>query len=94
MPEIIRLRLSVRDPPDISISVRKVAPHIELKSTVPGNAPWYEGAYSISPDDQRHILETKGKRMREDVNVLPIPIYEVSNSSDGYTIYIGSDLIG
>ena len=51
--------------------------------------PVYEGPYEVTPifEDQR--LETKRKSMSDDITVLAIPIYEVSNPQGGVTVTIG-----
>lgn len=52
--------------------------------------PIYEGAYEITPLAQTDtVMETKGKRMTENVTVLEIPYYETTNESGGYTVIIG-----
>lgn len=36
------------------------------------------------------ILETKHKTLMDDITIKPVPTYEVSNMSGGYTFYIGN----
>ena len=53
--------------------------------------PDYEGAYEVTPRKVADvILQTKDKRMKEDVTVLKIPYWVTSNES-GKTLYIGVD---
>lgn len=51
--------------------------------------PEYEGPYEVVPVFNEQILETKQKSMADDVTVLAIPIYEVSNPQGGTTVTIG-----
>lgn len=55
--------------------------------------PIYDGTYDIKPDVEGQVLETKDKRMANNLNVQPIPFYEVRNQSNGETIVIGGELI-
>lgn len=49
----------------------------------------YEGSYSIKPLPNRaQVLGTKNKMMLDDLTVLEIPYWEVSNTS-GKTVIIG-----
>ena len=51
----------------------------------------YQGDYLITPKARtEQTLETAGKTMTEDVTVLPVPYYEVSNVS-GNTVYIAEE---
>ena len=51
----------------------------------------YDGDYIVTPIPYNsQTLETKDKRMLEDVTVLAIPYYETSNTS-GLTVYIGGE---
>ena len=49
----------------------------------------YSGNYSITPDFETQVLQTQGKRMRNDVTVVPIPVSRTTNLSGGTTVYIG-----
>ena len=57
------------------------------------NGEIYEGEYIVAPKFKTEtILETKYKKMEDDVQVLKIPYYEtISPSSIGYTIIIDTD---
>lgn len=50
----------------------------------------YEGEYTVMPSlDNDIVLETKNKHLYQDVEVLKIPQYEVSNEAGGITFIIG-----
>lgn len=52
--------------------------------------PAYEGAYEVTPQvDEPVVLHTKAKRMKDNVTVNRIPLYEVSNAAGGKTLTIG-----
>ena len=53
-------------------------------------APYYEGAYEVTPATTAQELKTKHKQMTEDVQINAIPFFDVSNTSGGSTVYIGS----
>lgn len=56
-----------------------------------GGYDFYSGEYEVLPKaNENTILPTKNKILEENVIVLDIPYYEVSNV-DGITIYIGKD---
>ena len=50
--------------------------------------PVYEGAYDVTPKTVAQTLQTKDKKMKDDVAVLAIPYFEISNT-DGTTVIIG-----
>ena len=50
--------------------------------------PVYSGAYAVTPKTVAQTLETKDKKMKDNVSVLAIPYFEVSNT-DGITVIIG-----
>ena len=52
------------------------------------NVPEYTGAYDVTPKTVAQTLETKDKKMKDNVSVLAIPYFEVSNT-DGITVIIG-----
>ena len=55
-----------------------------------GDSPPYTGDYEVTPTvGEETILQTKGKRMTDNVTVTGIPIAEVSNAAGGKTITIG-----
>ena len=53
--------------------------------------PAYEGEYTVTPTQEAVTLNTKNLKMLDDVIVLKIPYYEVTNLSGGYTVYIGGN---
>lgn len=48
----------------------------------------YEGSYEIVPKVHDQIVETKNKYLKEDLTVVAIPYYDVSNTVGGTTVYI------
>ena len=52
----------------------------------------YEGTLTVIPKaHEQQILETKDKRMMNNITVQKIPYFETSNDT-GKTIYIGSEV--
>ena len=52
----------------------------------------YTGDYTVTPKIyEATVLPTKAKNMREDVTVLKIPQFEVSNESGGITLIMGNE---
>ena len=49
----------------------------------------YDGDYTVTPDIVVQTLPTAGKLLNEDMIVLEIPLYEVSNQQNGTTAIIG-----
>ena len=73
------------------LSVRET---IKGSVTIPKgfNQEPYEGPYEVMPSTRDDVvLETKKKRMTDDVTVFKIPYFETSNES-GYTVYIASEV--
>ena len=57
-----------------------------------GGSPPYTGEYTVVPKaDEPTVLETKGKRMTDDVTVTKIPYYETANPL-GDTVYIAAEV--
>lgn len=55
-----------------------------------GSIPPYEGDYEVTPKvNEDQTLPTKNHRMKEDLTVTKIPVYEVSGPTGGTTIIIG-----
>lgn len=55
-----------------------------------GEDAYYEGDYVIIPKAyEKQVLETKNKRMYDDITVKKVPYFETSND-DGETVYIAS----
>lgn len=58
-----------------------------------GDLPLYEGAYEVTPSAKNaQTLYTARKMMDADVKVNKIPYTETSNSSNGITVNIGSEV--
>lgn len=55
------------------------------------DVPVYEGEYSVKPKVEEQALPTAGKMMRDDMKILSIPFFSVSNSTGGNTVYIGTE---
>lgn len=64
----------------------------ELESNPGISAETYSGAYTVTPSSSEQTLETASKLMEDDVTVKEIPYYDVSNTSGGSTVYIGTEV--
>ena len=51
----------------------------------------YLGDYKVNPKLIKQTLETRSKVMYDNVTINEIPVYEVSNTSGGTTIYIAKE---
>ena len=49
----------------------------------------YEGDYNVIPHVYNQTLETKDKTMIDNITIEPIPIAQVINLKNGYTVTIG-----
>jgi hypothetical protein len=80
-----------RVPVTVEVGGSALAPiGIELSGGGGALAPAYRGPYEVVPEAYfAQTLETKGKRMREDVEVAEIPYCLASNLAGGYTATIG-----
>ena len=58
---------------------------------VKADADPYTGDYTVTPKVDGSILKTKDKYMTKDVTVHPIPIFNVSNTAGGTTVYIAKE---
>ena len=65
-----------------------------LHEIPPSDIEVYDGAYTVDPDFERHVLGTKSKLMRDDVTIEPIEVQRVSNMAGGRTVYIGGLING
>ena len=64
-------------------------------ATTAQDIPTYTGEYSATPKvEEETILQTKGRKMINDVTVRKIPQYEVSNPQGGETLIIGDEYYG
>ena len=52
----------------------------------------YEGEYTITPKIDAQTMPTKDKVLTNDVTVKAIPFFNVSNTSGGNTVYIGTEV--
>lgn len=67
---------------------------IELKADLSicgfgDNIPEYTGPYEIIPRVTEQFLDTIDKKMSDNLKILSIPVQEITNSSNGKTVYIG-----
>lgn len=49
----------------------------------------YDGDYVVIPQIQEQSLTTKDKFLKDNVKIKKIPYYEITNISNGKTVYIG-----
>lgn len=75
-------------------AIRTAVPAIHgIISFVPPELPTYEGPYKVTPRAfDSVVLETRDKSMYDDVTVRPVPYYETTNESGGYTVYIAGTI--
>lgn len=52
----------------------------------------YEGDYIVTPKISAQTIPTKKKYLIDDMTVKAIPYFNVSNTTGGSTVYIGSTL--
>lgn len=64
----------------------KLKARIQLPASI--NADVYNGDYEVLPAVDAKELKTKYKLMQDDVTILAIPYYEVSNDQNGFTAII------
>ena len=56
------------------------------------DVPKYAGETTIRPKvENETVLPTRDKIVKDDITVLKIPQFEVSNTSGGYTLIIGEE---
>lgn len=64
-------------------------------SIVAGNGDPYTGPYQVTPKIYEPVtMKTKQKVMADDVTVLKIPQFEVSNEAGGNTLIMGDEYYG
>ncbi len=64
----------------------------DVRLIATGGYPPYMGGYTVIPKaNEPTVLETKGKRMTDDVTVTKIPYYETANPL-GDTVYIAAEV--
>ncbi len=89
------IRLDVGDarivPVEVDVGRDAIVPiRLDMSGGGGALAPAYRGPYEVVPEAYfAQTLETKGKRMREDVEVAEIPYCLASNLAGGYTATIG-----
>lgn len=54
----------------------------------------YKGDYVIDPDWDTQKLDTKNKKLNDDITVNAIDLQRVSNAAGGRTVYIGGLIDG
>lgn len=74
------------------IKQKPIVMAVEKAVTVGVAGKTYEGSYDVTPTVDGLTMNTKEKYMKENVNVMPIPYYDVSNTSGGTTVYIADEL--
>lgn len=76
---------------DVSVArMRKIHVAFPYARIQVSDANAYMGPYDVVPTADGLTLETARKLMTQDVDIRPIPIYEVSNTSGGTTVYIAA----
>ena len=63
----------------------------KLGISTSGVTEQYAGNYTVVPKVEKQVLKTKQKVMTADLTVTEIPVYEVSNTSGGTTVYIAKE---
>lgn len=90
--EVYFKRNPVNELPDVTVEDNdKILKVIDGKWTV-AELSVYSGDYAVTPTVDGQTLETARKLMSDDVNVKPIPYYDVDNTSGGSTVYIGTEI--
>lgn len=57
--------------------------------SAPNSAPYYDGAYDVTPLITAQRLATSRKLMRDDVRIDMIPTREINNDAGGVTFIVG-----
>ncbi len=52
----------------------------------------YEGEYTVTPRVKEQTIPTAKKLLVDDVKVLAIPRFDVSNTAGGKTVYIANEV--
>lgn len=66
-------------------------PEVGKIAVIKRDAEEYSGEYEVTPSADAQTLQTKNRLMADDVEIKPIPYYDVSNEF-GRTIYIGGNV--
>lgn len=64
----------------------------EIQRIAAEDIPVYDGEYEVTPTPEGQTLETAGLLMEKDTTIRAIPVYEVSNTAGGTTVYIGTEI--
>ena len=78
-----KIEIEVEQDEDISVDIDGVF-------IAAGEYQHYNGEYQAMPKFENQTLETKDKVMDFDVQIKPIPVEKVANTSGGNTVIIGS----
>ena len=52
----------------------------------------YKGSYEVTPKVEAQTMPTKDKLLIEDMTIKAIPIFKVSNTTGGNTVFIGNEV--
>ena len=69
------------------LPTRNISATITIPEVVDGLP--YTGEYTVVPDFYEQTLDTKNRRLKDDVTVEAIRVSRTSNPSGGTTVYIG-----
>lgn len=64
----------------------------EIQKVVEYVSDLYEGDYEVIPKVDAQTMPTKDKVLVNDVTIKAIPFFNVSNTSGGNTVYIGTEV--
>jgi len=84
-------------PMQVQLAVNESKEYYDLSTSETINVsindiPDYEGSYVVVPEIRSQTLQTKDKKMTDDVLVREIPYYETSNIQNGITVFIADNL--
>lgn len=82
------LRVALRD---LSKTISASVGEIQRITEYVGGEP-YIGDYVVTPKVTEQVMPVKEKVMTDDVTILAIPYYDVSNASGGSTVYIAKEV--
>lgn len=70
----------------------KLSGKVNVGGTIKIEPEHYDGEYEVTPSIEPQVLETNQKFMDDDVTVKKIPYAEVTNTANGITVTIGSEV--
>jgi hypothetical protein len=70
----------------------KLSGSVNVSSVFTASNETYSGPYSVTPSMEPKTLSTKDKLMTKDVTVQAVPVFRVSNTSGGTTVYIANEV--